>query len=154
MLNSATVSKFFSNFFFLDPCLLAVRWLQQLQVAVLTYGIPIPGREQEGKEFPFQVFFLCQGGKSFFRTLPADVLYIMGPEQGHMTTLSYMGEEMFSFFKTQLGFGTVGLTEAGRKKPVLRAHPFPQPNGPSIQEVPWTTGYHDVFTNKRIMHCA
>ena len=37
---------------------------------------------------------------------------------------------MFSFFKTQLGFGTVGLTEAGRKKPALRAYAFAYPNGP------------------------
>ena len=54
---------------------------------------------------------------------------------------------MSSFFRTQLGFGTVGLTGAGGKNPVLRALGFSLPTWYHIQEVPGTMGYHDMVTN-------
>lgn len=66
MLNSSMVSKLFGNFDFSWPLPHGFKMAATApNIMSLRDSIPIPGREQEGKELPFQVFLFCQGGKSF-----------------------------------------------------------------------------------------
>lgn len=84
MLNSVTVSKFFRNFFFLDLCLLAVRWLQQLQVAV-SYMTAFPFQEGSRKEknSPSRHFSFVREGNLF--SAPSQQMSLISCDQNKVT---------------------------------------------------------------------